>query len=72
MMQISDYDIRHGGPFDRGMSDSYYQRSRQPHYFVGDSYTTEKVEQVNMSADQIAEYNAGFDWNEQFGDTKEW
>ena len=25
-------DKRHGGPYDRGSADSYYQRGEDPHY----------------------------------------
>jgi len=28
------YDHRHGGPFDRGAADSYYDRGHNPHYYV--------------------------------------
>ena len=34
------YDKRHGGPFDRGGADSYYGRGRNPHYFVGATYSS--------------------------------
>jgi hypothetical protein len=30
----SNYDQRHGGPFDRGSADSYYGRVREPHFYV--------------------------------------
>ena len=31
---------RHGGPYDRGSADSYYQRGPRPHYFKGDTYNS--------------------------------
>ena len=30
-------DRRHGGPYDRGSADSYYNRPRRPHYYKGDT-----------------------------------
>ena len=66
------YNTRHGGPFDRGSADSYYHRPREPHYYVGDTATSTRLEMVDMSEKEVADYNAGYDWNEQFGDKKDW
>jgi hypothetical protein len=57
-------DKRHGGPHDRGAADSWYSRGRNPHYFKGGSYMSERVDEAQMTAEEIAEYNAGYDWNE--------
>ena len=57
-------DERHGGPFDRGTADSYYGRGYNPHYFVGDSYNSPRIEMAQMSADEIIAYTAGFKDNE--------
>jgi hypothetical protein len=57
-------DERHGGPYDRGTADSYYGRDYNPHYFVGDSYNSPRVELAQMSADEIIAYTAGFKDNE--------
>jgi len=46
------YDNRHGGPWDRGSADSYYKRGFNPHYFVGDTYSTPKVEMEQMTRSQ--------------------
>ena len=54
------YDNRHGGPFDRGGADYYYGRSYESHYYVGDTYSSERVELANMTAQQIVEYTAGY------------
>ena len=64
------YDERHGGPYDRGAADSHYGREYNPHYFVGDSYNTVKIELVNMTAHEITAYTAGYTNNELFGDKK--
>lgn len=74
-MVITDkekYSTRHGGPFDRGSADSYYHRPRTPHYFVGATYGSMMIEEVDMSPEEIAAYHAGYDWNEDFGDKKCW
>jgi len=57
-------DERHGGPYDRGTADSYYGRGYNPHYFVGDSYNSPRIEMAQMSADEIIAYTAGFKDNE--------
>jgi hypothetical protein len=58
------YDERHGGPYDRGTADSYYGRDYNPHYFVGDSYNSPRVDLAQMSAHEIVAYTAGFRDNE--------
>lgn len=65
-----NFNERHGGPFDRGMADSYYNRGRNPHYYVGATYDSVRLEEVDMSEKEIADYNAGYDYNEQLGDFK--
>ena len=65
-----NYDTRHGGPFDRGSADSYYGRGRNPHYYVGGTGTSERVE--NLTPAETQAYLAGYQWNEQFGDKKCW
>jgi len=60
----------HGSLYDRGSADSYYGRTRDPHYggVGGDSGLRFSV---NDEA-SVAEYMAGYNYNEQFGDKKEW
>jgi hypothetical protein len=52
---------RHGGPYDRGGADAYYERPRCPHYFTGATYMSDKIQQENMTAAEIAAYNLGYD-----------
>lgn len=66
------YDTRHGGPYDRGSADSYYGRGYNPHYFVGDSYNSTRLELVDMSAEEITAYTAGYNDNEESGERKVW
>jgi hypothetical protein len=63
---------RHGSAYDRGSADSYYRRGRKPHYYVGDTYTSEIVTEERMTADEIAAYHKGFDENESWGNYKDW
>lgn len=63
---------RHGGPWDRGCADSWYSRPLDPHYFVGDTYNSDRVESDQMTQQQIDEYYAGHDYNERFGGKKEY
>ena len=58
-------DERHGGPYDRGTADSYYGRGYNPHYFVGDSYNSPRVEKASMTEFEIEEYSAGYKDNEE-------
>lgn len=69
MMVESLYDQRHGGPYDRGSCDAYYNRPYNPHYYVGNTYTSERVDLVNMTAEEITAYTAGFN---QTIERKEW
>ena len=66
------YNQRHGGPFDRGQADSYYGRDYNPHYFVGDTYNSPKIELAQMTAQEIVAYTAGFNENEKANNHKEW
>jgi hypothetical protein len=67
-----EYDKRHGGPYDRGAADSYYGRGFNPHYYKGATYSSEKVESADMTAEEIEAYTAGYDDNEDSGDKKRW
>ena len=64
------YDSRHGGPFDRGSADSYYDRPHRPHFFRGNTYGSEEV--TALTADELEAYNAGYEYNEELGDKKDW
>jgi len=58
------YDKRNGSPYDRGSADSYYQRGYNPHYYVGGTYQSERVELEDMTPQQIVEYSKGYSDNE--------
>jgi hypothetical protein len=60
----------HGSLFDRGSADSYYGRWQDAHYGGVGGNSGERV--AVTDPEEIAEYRAGYDYNEQFGDKKEW
>lgn len=64
------YDKRHGGPWDRGSADSYYRRPRVPHYYVGGTGSSPKVDAKDMNPEEIKAYYAGYEANEVEGNFK--
>ncbi len=61
---------RHGCLFDRGSADSYYGRGRDPHYGGVGGDSGQRVAVSDPAS--VAEYMAGYDYNERYGDKKEW
>jgi hypothetical protein len=70
-MKNKKYDERHGGPFDRGSADSYYRRSKAPHYYLKGTGNSPRIEAANMTAEEIEAYHAGYAANEAEGDFKD-
>ena len=66
------FDTSHGTPFDRGSADSWYSRPFNPHYGGVGGDSGSRVELVDMTADDIVAYTAGYNWNEQYGGKKSW
>lgn len=54
----------HGSPYNRGASDSYYRRPREPHWYPAGSYVGKRISGNEMSDDEIDEYHLGYDENE--------
>lgn len=54
-------NVRHGGPYDRGSADAYYRRPFDPHYYRGATYTTPRVDQIDMTTEELVEYELGWD-----------
>jgi len=52
---------RHGDPEDRGSADAWYGRPKDPHYYIGNSYSSPRVEKAQMTQDEIDQYNYGYD-----------
>ena len=69
---VTEYDTRHGGPWDRGSADSYYGRGFDPHYYRAGTGTSARVELADMTAEEIVAYSAGYSWNEKHGAKKDW
>ncbi len=67
-----DFEQQHGSPFDRGSADSYYGRAQDPHWYPEGSYKGTRVEAQDMTLAQMRAYYAGYEYNEQFGDKKDW
>jgi len=61
---------RHGGAYDRGSADAWYGRPPEPHYFTGASFQSTRIDAVDMSAEEIAAYMAGY--NETPFAQKQW
>jgi len=72
MQTKTKYNMRHGGPYDRGSADSWYSRGAKPHYYKGATYMSEIVTEESMTAEEIAAYYAGYDDNEASGNKKDW
>jgi hypothetical protein len=66
-----EYDIRHGGPFDRGAADSYYRRPFRPHYFTGPTRQSPEI-LPEIGTIEYSAYKAGWEYNEELGDHKDW
>ena len=55
------YNTRHGGPYDRGSADAYYQRPFDPHYFYGATYQSRRFDQSEMTTEELMEYTEGWE-----------
>lgn len=69
---MSKHSMRHGGPYDRGSADSYYGRGYEPHYYTGATYSSQRVDVEQMTAEEIAAYKAAYDDNEASRNFKDW
>lgn len=66
------FETWHGSPFDRGSADSYYNRGENPHWYPNGTGHSPRIESADMSMQQLREYFAGYAYNEEFGDKKNW
>lgn len=64
------FDKSHGSFFDRGSADSYYGRPRNPHRGGVGGDSGPRIAAIKES--EMHAYDAGYDYNEQFGDKKSW
>ncbi len=61
---------QHGSLFDRGRADSWYERRIDPHWYPEGTGNGKKI--TDLTEEEIAEYQAGFDENEAEGGHKVW
>jgi hypothetical protein len=64
-----------GSPFVRGGMDSYYRRPRSPHCYVpgkNDLGFDCQVRVEDLTEEEVKQYYAGFEENEDMGDYKDW
>lgn len=71
MSKETNMNKRHGGPYDRGSADSYYQRNRRPHYFTGDTYKSQEI-LLEPGTPAYDEYMQGYNDNEASQNFKDW
>jgi len=64
------FQRKHGSLYDRGSADSYYGRARDPHYGGVGGDSGPRVEAYDESS--VAEYLAGYEYNERHGDKKDY
>jgi hypothetical protein len=69
--QGKTYEQEHGNAFDRGSADSYYGRPRDPHCYPQGTYKGDKIV-FEAGTEGYEAYMAGYDYNEQHGDKKDW
>lgn len=67
---MSYFSTEHGSPFDRGSADSYYGRPKDPHKGGVGGDSGMRID--SLTRQELWQYNAGYDYNEQFGDRKSW
>lgn len=69
-LATSHYDKSHGSFFDRGSADSYYHRSPDPHRGGVGGMSGPRFDAITV--EELQAYQAGYDYNEQYGDKKDW
>jgi len=65
-------DHPHGSAYDRGSADAYYRRPRDPHIWPQGTYRGTRIEVQDMTPQQVADYNRGYDEQVASGDFKNW
>ena len=72
MDKLQEFDMRHGGPYDRGSADAYYRRKFNPHYFKEHSYSSEMIYLLDPNSEDYKAYEAGYKETVEAGDFKDW
>jgi hypothetical protein len=63
---------KHGSPRDRGGADFYYHRPCVPHYWPKGTGHGHKVEEKDMTVEEIKDYHDGYAEAKKWGDQKQW
>ena len=71
---VKQYDKGQKSPYTRGELDSYNRHPKRPHYYIkiGDGPEHRRVEEEDMTPEEIEAYNAGFEANEKARDWREY
>ena len=69
---MTDYDQRHGGPYDRGSANSYYGGIYDPHFWPAGTGKGARIGKGGMTPDELEAFEAGWIENEASGDRKNW
>ena len=72
IFQGVEYNAEHGSPFDRGSADSYYGRPQVPHKYPNGTGNAPRIESPELTLAEMREYYRGYEYNECFGDKKDW
>ena len=64
------FQRKHGSLYDRGSADSHYGRPRVPHYGGVGGDSGKRVDQ--LTPEEVAEYHAGYTYNELYGEKKDY
>jgi hypothetical protein len=62
----------HGSPFDRGSADSYYHRAQVPHKGGVGGDSGPRIAAQDLTLAEMRAYYAGYEYNEQYGEKKNW
>ena len=65
-------DNNHGQPGDRGAADYWYHRRPEPHFWPSGTGKGLKVEEAEMTAEQVQDYHDGYAEALAIGDQKDY
>lgn len=69
----TQHDERHGGAYDRGRADFWYNRAPDPHYFTGGTSGHNcPTRRTVLTAKERKAYHAGYSDGEADGGQKDW
>ena len=66
------YDKSQNSPYTRGEFDSYNRHPKRPHYYIKVEGGKHRVEEKDMTPEEIKAYYAGFEANEKARDWREY